>query len=92
MPKPNGRPKKFEIEVTEAERAALKEISQSRSMPHGVVRRVQMILLSAERQTNSAIARRFHVSVPTVAHWRERFKANGLVGLYGEQRFSGASW
>ena len=55
-------------------------------MPHGVVRRAQMILLSAEGQTNSAIAGRFQVSVPTVAHWRARFKAHGLMGLYGEQR------
>jgi putative transposase len=45
-----------------------------------------MILLSAEGQSNSAIAGRFRVSVPTVAHWRARFKAHGLVGLYGEQR------
>jgi transposase len=82
----NGRPRKFEIELTTNERESLTQIGQSRSMPHGVVRRAQMILLSAEGQTNSAIAERFHVSVPTVAHWRARFKTHGLIGLYGEQR------
>lgn len=81
-----GRPKKFEIKLTANERVSLEQIGQSRSMPHGVVRRAQMILLSAEGQTNSAIAERFRVTVPTVAHWRARFKTHGLVGLYGEQR------
>jgi len=55
-------------------------------MPHGVVRRTQIILLSADGETNSAIARRFGLSVPTVAHWRKRYQAHGQVGLYGEQR------
>ena len=81
-----GRPKKFATTRTESERTSLQQIAQSRSMPHGVVRRTQMILLSADGQTNTAIAARFQVTVPTVAHWRKRFKAHGLVGLYGEQR------
>jgi len=81
-----GRPKKFETELTANERTSLQQIAQSRSLPHGVVRRTQMVLLSADGQTNTEIARRFHVSVPTVAHWRKRFKLHGLVGLYGEER------
>lgn len=86
MAKANGRPRKFEIQLSPNERSTLEQISQSRSLPHGIVRRAQMIMLSADGQTNSAIARRFHVSVPTVAHWRQRFKTHGLTGLYGEQR------
>jgi putative transposase len=82
----NGRPKKFETTLSANEREALQRIAQSRSMPHGVVRRTQMILLSADGETNSAIARRFGVSVPTVAHWRRRYQAHGQAGLYGEQR------
>ena len=81
-----GRPKKFETTLSTAERQALQQIALSRSMPHGVVRRTQMILLSADGQTNSTIARRFGVSVPTVAHWRKRYQAHGQAGLYGEQR------
>lgn len=81
-----GRPKKFKIILSAVEREGLQQIAQSRSMPHGVVRRTQMILLSAGGQTNSAIARRFGVSVPTVAHWRKRYQSHGQVGLYGEQR------
>jgi len=81
-----GRPKKFETTLSPAEREALQQVAQSRSMPHGVVRRTQIILLSADGETNSAIARRFGLSVPTVAHWRKRYQAHGQVGLYGEQR------
>ena len=83
---PIGRPKKFETKLTPAEREALQQIAQSRSLPHGVVRRTQMILLSADGETNSAIAQRFGVTVPTVAHWRKRYQAHGQVGLYGERR------
>lgn len=36
--------------------------------------------------SNSTIARRFSVSVPTVAHWRKRYRVHGQAGLYGEQR------
>jgi len=81
-----GRPKKFETTLSTTEREALQQIAQSRSMPHGVVRRTQMILLSAEGWSNSAIARRFEVSVPTVAHWRKRYQVHGQAGLFGEQR------
>ena len=81
-----GRPKKFETTLSPTEREALQQVAQSRSMPHGVVRRTQIILLSADGETNSAIARRFGLSVPTVAHWRKRYQAHGQVGLYGEQR------
>jgi transposase len=61
-------------------------LDASRSLPHGVVRRAQMILPSVDGHTNSAIASRFAVSVPTVRHCRKRFHARGLAELYGEQR------
>ncbi len=73
----NGRPKKFEMKLSATEREALEQIAQSRSMPHGVGRRTQMILRSADGETNSAIARRFGLSVPTVAHWRKRYRSLG---------------
>lgn len=81
-----GRPKKFEIELSEQERTSLEEVAKSRSMPHGVVRRTQMILLSAEGHTNAAIAEQLAVSEQTVSHWRCRYRDYGQAGLYGEQR------
>jgi hypothetical protein len=53
----NGRPKKFEIKLTANDHDSLEQIAQSRSMPHGVVRRAQMILLSAQGQPNSVLRR-----------------------------------
>lgn len=81
-----GRPKKFELKLTESERKGLEPLAQSRSLPHGLVRRAQMILLSNEGQSDTAIAGRFAVSQPTVAHWRKRYRLYGLAGLYSELR------
>lgn len=81
-----GRPKKQEIVLGESVREQLEVMARSRSLPHGPVRRAQMILRSADGETTSAIAKRFGLSVPTVSHWRNRFLDHGLVGLYGEER------
>jgi transposase len=81
-----GRPKKDEITLSEVELNELKAIASSRSLAHGLVRRVKIILDSAQGDTNSVIAKRYDLSVPTVGHWRRRFMEYGLVGLYGETR------
>lgn len=81
-----GRPKKKEIVLSQIERTELESITASRSLSHGLVRRAQMILASASGETNSSIAKRHHVTVPTVNHWRGKFLEQGLVGLYGESR------
>jgi len=41
---------------------AVRQIARARSVPHGVARRTQMILLSADGQSISAIGRRFGVT------------------------------
>lgn len=81
-----GRPKKKEIILSSIERSELESIAATRSLSHGLVRRAQMILASASGETNSAIAKRHHVAVATVNHWRGKFLVQGLVGLYGENR------
>jgi hypothetical protein len=42
-----GRPRKHEIELTEAERDSLRDL-RSRTAPHGLVRRARIVLASAE--------------------------------------------
>lgn len=74
-----SRPKKKEIVLSQIETTELESIAASRSLSHGLVRRAQMILASACGETNSAIAKRHHVTVPTVNHWRGRFLEQGLV-------------
>lgn len=81
-----GRPKKAEITLSEVEQNELKAIGSSRSLAYGLVRRARIILDSAQGETNSIIAQRYDISVPTVGHWRRRFMQYGLVGLYGESR------
>ena len=81
-----GRPKLFELSLSETERAELLRLGKSRSLPYSLVRRAQIIILSADGRSNSDIAKKFNLSVPSVAYWRGRFKASGLAGLYGEER------
>ena len=76
-----GRLKSFEIFLCTAERSELEHIAASRSQAHGLVRRAQMILWSAEGQSSAAIARRVGVKHQTVQHWRVRYVAYGVAGL-----------
>jgi putative transposase len=78
--------KKAEITLSEVERNELISIAVTRSLPHGLARRAKLVLDSAEGRTNSAIAKRYGISVPTMGHWRRRFMEYGLVGLYGGTR------
>jgi len=81
-----GRPQERVLCLGEGEREELERISRSHSAPHSVVRRAQIILASADGETNTAIARRLGTTNPTVCHWRKRWFEQGLVGLYGEAR------
>jgi transposase len=72
--------------LSEIERKELESIAASHALSHGLVRRDQMILASAPGKTNSSIAKRHNVSVPTVNHWHSGFLEQSLVGSYGENR------
>ena len=78
---PTGRPREFELTLSETERAALTALATSRALPYSHVRRAQIILRSAAGESNTAIAERFGLAVQTVGHWRRRFHAHGLAGL-----------
>lgn len=83
---PTGRPKRTEIALTADTRKQLEALATSRSLPHGLVRRAHIILASAAGESNTAIAQRLKLSLPTVGLWRERYCRQGLAGLYGEAR------
>ncbi|MGH9890639.1 MAG: IS630 family transposase [bacterium] len=80
-----GRPR-VPLSLSEHERAALESFARSRALPAGLVRRATMILLSVDGLSNTAIAERFATSVSLVSLWRQRYRALGLAGLYGEVR------
>ena len=80
-----GRPNVV-VEVSSAEREQLESIARSRSLPHSLVRRAQIVLMSADRVSNGIIAQRCEVTVPTISHWRRCWREHGVAGLHGELR------
>jgi transposase len=85
-----GRPKKRQIMMTTIEREQLHSYARSRALPHALVRRAKIILMSSAGNSNTAIAQRLQVSQPTVSLWRRRFLERGLAGLYSERPSSHA--
>src|ERR1700704_6348165 len=81
-----GRPNVV-VAVSAAEAEQLRSIARSRrSLPHSLVRRARIVLMSAEGIANQIIAERCGVSVPTISHWRRCWRERGIVGLHGELR------
>jgi putative transposase len=80
-----GRPK-TPLVLTDEDRKQLKSLAASRSLPHGLVMRAQIVLLSDTGMTNSAIAKQLNIGSDTVGKWRGRFIARGMQGLHDELR------
>ena len=74
------------LSINEADREQLRAMVRSHSMPHALVRRAQIVLLSGEGQSNREVARRCGVSAPVISHWRRRYQERGLAGLHDEFR------
>lgn len=67
--------------LTDAQRAELTEISQSRSLPAGYVFRAKLILMLAEGLSFNTIKHRLQTTAPTIIRWKDRFLAQGIDGL-----------
>jgi len=80
-----GRPKVL-LQLDREQREQLEAMASSRSLPHGLVTRVRIVLLSADGFSNQAIAARLRLNQVTVGHWRRRFVQLGLPGLHEELR------
>jgi len=80
-----GRPNTALV-ISESEKRELQSIVRSRSMPHSLVRRAKIVLLSASGEPNRAVAKQCGVSAPIVSLWRSRYQRDGLAGLHGELR------
>jgi transposase len=80
-----GRPKE-PLVLSEEEREQLSGIANSRSLPHGLARRAQIVLLAADNVPYHAIADKVGVSPPTVCNWRKRYLKQGMTGLHDEMR------
>jgi transposase len=80
-----GRPNKA-LMIDDADRLQLQSMVRLRSMPHSLVRRARIVLLSGDGHPNREVARRCGVSAPAVSHWRRRYQERGLAGLHDELR------
>jgi len=83
MPNKPGRPAK-QLPVSAEDRVQLESIARSQSLPALLVRRAHMVLLMADGESVSEVARRFGVSRPTVTMCRTRFRERGMAGLHNE--------
>ena len=83
-----GRPAQ-PIDLSQDVKTQLQSIARSRSLPYGLVRRAQIILMAAEGLTNKTIAQRIDLSAAVVGMWRKRFVQQGLMGLYDEPKPGG---
>ena len=78
-------PKK-EIHLTVEEKQQLEAIAGSRPLAAGLVRRAQIILLSASGLTDTAIAEKISLSNWMVGCWCKGYIESGIDGLYDEYR------
>ena len=74
------------IVLNDDERSRLRSIVRSRSSPHGIVRRAQIVLACGEGEPNSSTAQRMGVNCKTVGKWRRRYLSHGIEGLHDELR------
>lgn len=85
---PRGRPKQALV-LSPSEREQLVSMTRSRSLPHPLLRRAQIVLMAVDGSSNSAIAAELGVSRLTVGVWRRRFITQRIPGLYDELRSGG---
>lgn len=76
-----GRPL-IPLQLEREQREQLEAMASSRSLPHGLVMRVRIVLLSADGLSNKDIAARLRLNQVTVGLWRRRFMKQGLTGLH----------
>ena len=82
---PAGRPM-APLELSVDEVSQLQSLAGSRTLPHSIVQRAQIVLACAAGDTNTAVAKRFGVRGSTVGKWRQRYLDQGIEGLHDELR------
>jgi transposase len=79
-------PKPVEITLTDGELAQLDSWAKRRKTAQALALRSRIVLGCAAGENNTQLARRLHVTVPTVRKWRRRFACDRLDGLVDEPR------
>ena len=74
------------VELSDSDRVLLTSWTRSSTVSAGRVRRARIVLAVADGAGTSAVSAQLGLSRPTVTKWRDRFAAQGLVGLEDEPR------
>lgn len=69
------------LPIRPRDRAVLERWTQALTTPRSLVQRARIILMAAQGESNSQIARALGISRPTINLWRERFAAEGVDAL-----------
>ena len=77
------------LAVSDADRKELRSLSRQRSIPRGILLRLNIVLGAAEGRANHVLARELSTTVTTVLLWRNRYQAEGLAGLFSDRPRSG---
>src|SRR6516164_3519049 len=85
MPMAVGRPR-AEVVLSAEEHAQLTALAASRSLPHALVARAQLVLWDARGGRSTVIAGRLGCRLATVGQWRQRFVEQRVAGLHDELR------
>src|SRR5882672_7648092 len=81
-----GRPKMHELVVSPAQKVELERIARQSRSARSVAFRARIILECARGANNAAVAAKLRTTGFTVGLWRNRFIADGMVGLGDEMR------
>ena len=73
--------KKQHVQLTAADRSALKALVDKGTGPVRVLRRALGLLALDDGATLSAVAQHQQVTIQTVGHWRDGYRAHGLACL-----------
>jgi rhodanese-related sulfurtransferase len=76
-----GRPKKHELLVNHAQRAESERMARQSRSAWSVAFRARIVLECAGGGSNAAVAAKLRTTGFTVGLWRNRFIAEGVVGL-----------
>src|SRR4051794_28619067 len=77
------------LEVSESDSKELVALRRQRSIPRGILLRVNIILGAAEGRANHLLARELSTTMTTVLLWRKRYETDGLAGLFADRPRSG---
>jgi IS30 family transposase len=78
---PKGRRSQLTVTLTLPERHQLEHYLRQTTLPRGIARRVQLVLLRADGVTIVEIAKRVDMARKNIYKWLKRFQERRIAGL-----------